>query len=150
LAKLESGFHDMIQRCPKPLLAAPQTSTPLDRGLLAYDGSPKAEEALFVAAYLAVHWKITLTVISVIDEGSVTGQTLRRAQDYLEEQYVQALYIEETGTKPAEVILRAAEEQQSDLLLMGGYGTNPLLEVVLGSAVDQVLREAHKPVLICR
>jgi nucleotide-binding universal stress UspA family protein len=33
---------------------------------------------------------------------------------------------------------------------MGGYGRRPELEVVLGSAVDQVLRESRSPVLICR
>jgi len=33
---------------------------------------------------------------------------------------------------------------------MGGYGFSPVLEVVLGSAVDQVLREARGAVLVCR
>jgi nucleotide-binding universal stress UspA family protein len=33
---------------------------------------------------------------------------------------------------------------------MGGYGFSPLVEVVLGSAVDQVLRESSRPVLVCR
>jgi nucleotide-binding universal stress UspA family protein len=50
----------------------------------------------------------------------------------------------------AEAILQTAETQQSDLILIGGYGHSPVLEIVLGSAVDQVLRESHRPVLICR
>jgi nucleotide-binding universal stress UspA family protein len=33
---------------------------------------------------------------------------------------------------------------------MGGYGHSPVMEVVLGSAVDQVLRESRQPTLICR
>jgi nucleotide-binding universal stress UspA family protein len=33
---------------------------------------------------------------------------------------------------------------------MGSYGYNPVLEVVLGSAVDQVLRSSQHPTLICR
>jgi len=33
---------------------------------------------------------------------------------------------------------------------MGGYGFSPVLEVVIGSSVDQVLRESRQPVLICR
>jgi nucleotide-binding universal stress UspA family protein len=33
---------------------------------------------------------------------------------------------------------------------MGGYGFSPVLEVVLGSAVDQVLRTSWKPMLICQ
>ena len=37
-----------------------------------------------------------------------------------------------------------------DLILMGGYGHGPAVELVLGSAVDQVLRESRWPALICR
>ena len=37
-----------------------------------------------------------------------------------------------------------------DLILMGGYGYGPVAEVVLGSAVDGVLRASSQPVLICR
>jgi nucleotide-binding universal stress UspA family protein len=34
--------------------------------------------------------------------------------------------------------------------LMGGYGHSPVLEVVLGSVVDTVLRASQQPVLVCR
>jgi nucleotide-binding universal stress UspA family protein len=34
--------------------------------------------------------------------------------------------------------------------VMGGYGFGPMLEVVLGSTVDEVLRTSRRPVLICR
>jgi len=33
---------------------------------------------------------------------------------------------------------------------MGGYSQPPMLDVVIGSAVNQVLRSARRPVLICR
>ena len=33
---------------------------------------------------------------------------------------------------------------------MGGYGLNPMLEVILGSTVDRVLQESAVPILICR
>ena len=42
------------------------------------------------------------------------------------------------------------EEMEADLLLMGGYGYQPLIKALLGSAIDPVLREAWFPVLICR
>jgi nucleotide-binding universal stress UspA family protein len=46
--------------------------------------------------------------------------------------------------------LSTAEAHDSDLILMGGYGYSPVVEVVLGSAVDEVLRASRQPVLICR
>ena len=149
LARLDSGFRDLIQRCPRPILAVPQIVAPLERALLAYDGSPKAEEALFVATYLAGRWQIPLVVLTVMDSSQAGAKTLDRAGDYLETHGVRATYITRTG-EVGEAVIAVGEEHQCDLFLMGGYGYNPVLEVVLGSAVDQVLRESRKPMLICR
>jgi len=39
-------------------------------------------------------------------------------------------------------ILRTAAENGCDLILMGGDGAGPVMEAVLGSTVDQLLRES--------
>jgi len=127
----------------------PRASSHLDRALLAYDGSPKADEALFVATYLSCRWKITLVVVTVIETGRTTSETLARAQGYLETHEVQATFVKESGPI-AEAILKTAKEHESDLIVMGGYGFSPVLEVVLGSTVDQVLRTSRQPMLICQ
>jgi len=38
----------------------------------------------------------------------------------------------------------------ANLVMMGGYGFGPILERVLGSTVDEVLRESPVPVLVCQ
>jgi nucleotide-binding universal stress UspA family protein len=149
VAKLGSGFRTLIRRCSSPVLAVPETPSPLDRVLLAYDGSPKADEALFVAAYLTDRWKMSLTLVTVIENGHISSDTLTQAQRYLESHQLQATYVEESGSIP-DKILKVAHEQGSNLIVMGGYGHSPVLEVMFGSAVDQVLRESQQPVLICR
>jgi nucleotide-binding universal stress UspA family protein len=149
LARLDSGFRELIQRCPRPVMAVPEVVTGLQHALLSYDGSPKSEEALFVATYLAGRWGIHLTVVTVFDKDRVAPETLLRAQVYLEERGVKADLVPESGLV-ADTILRVANARQVDLIIMGGYGFKPVLEVILGSTVDQVLREARKPVLICR
>jgi len=149
IARLGSGFRTLIRRCPIPVLAVPGVSFPLNRALLAYDGSPKAEEALFVATYLAGQWNIPLVVVTVIETGRTTSEALARAQSYLETHGVPATFVKESGSV-AEAILRTAEAHESALIVLGGYGFSPVLEVVLGSAVDQVLRESRRPMLICR
>jgi nucleotide-binding universal stress UspA family protein len=50
----------------------------------------------------------------------------------------------------ADSILQAAGDERVDLLIMGGYGYSPMWEVMLGSAVDQLLRECQQPMLICK
>jgi nucleotide-binding universal stress UspA family protein len=88
-------------------------------------------------------------VITVKEDGA-TGDTLQSARDYLEMHEVQATYIERAGEPVSTAVLLAAEDQQSDLIVIGGYGTGPVLDVVIGSAVDQVLRASRRPMLICR
>jgi nucleotide-binding universal stress UspA family protein len=149
LSKLGSGFRQLIQRCPRPLLATPQMVSPMDQALLAYDGSPKGREALLVATYLAGRWQTSLTVVTILSNGHINNQTIQEAHQYLDRHGVAAEYREEKGPV-AETILGVCEEIQANLLIMGGYGFTPVLEIVLGSTVDQVLREAHKPMLICR
>ncbi|MCL7454341.1 MAG: universal stress protein [Anaerolineae bacterium] len=149
LERLGSGFRTLLRRCARPVLATPGIASPLSRALLAYDGSPKAEEALYVATYVAGRWGISLVVITVLEGKHVTAGTMDRARAYLGDHGVEAAFVEGTGPA-AEAILETAEASGTDLLLMGGYGHSPLMEVVLGSTVDQVLRESRRPMLICR
>jgi nucleotide-binding universal stress UspA family protein len=149
IARLGSGLSTLLRRCPRPVLAVPESPSRLDRALLAYDGSPKSDEALFVATYLSGRWDIPLVVVTVIETGRTTSDTLARAQEYLKTHGVHAVFVKESGPV-AEAILKTADEHQGGLIIMGGYGLGPVLEVVVGSAVDQVLRASRRPMLICR
>ncbi|HEY88537.1 MAG TPA: universal stress protein [Thermoflexia bacterium] len=149
LARWNSGFRSLISRCPRPVLAVPGPARPLRRALLAYDGSPKAREALFVAAYLAGRWNISLAVLTVMDPGPEMAEILADAQRYLAAQDCCAAYHNASGPV-AETILRTAASLDSDLLIMGGYSLTPWLEIVMGSTVDQVSRESDRPLLLCR
>jgi nucleotide-binding universal stress UspA family protein len=149
VVRLGSGFRTVIRRCPTPVLAVPGAFSPLSRPLLAYDGSPKAREALYIAAYIATRGQVPLTVITVVEGGFVMPDALTEANKYLSERGVEVIPVHASGPV-AEAILVAARQHESDLILMGGYGHRPVVEVVLGSAVDHVLRASRQPVLICR
>jgi nucleotide-binding universal stress UspA family protein len=149
LAKIGSGFRTLIRRCSRPILAVPGPPSQFKRVLLSYDGSPKAEEALFVATYLADRWKIPLVVLSIVEPGRTSDGIITVAEDYMDTFGVEAEYIEARGPVP-ETILEICTKNDCDLIVMGGYGHRPVIEVVLGSAVDQVLRESAVPVLVCR
>jgi nucleotide-binding universal stress UspA family protein len=151
IARIGSGMSAIIRRCPRPVLLVPQTATGprLERLLLAYDGSPKAEEALFVATYISGRWNIPPVVVTVTESERTTPETGARAQEYLEAHGVESTLLERQGPVATEIMV-TAEEYGCDLVVMGGYGSRPMLEVVLGSAVDEVLRTSRRPVLICR
>jgi nucleotide-binding universal stress UspA family protein len=151
IARLGSGLSTLIRRSPRPLLMVPRawTEPRLTRVLLAYDGSPKAKEGLFVATYISSQWDIPLVVMTVTESGDSASKILGRAQQYLEEHSVQPTMVEGQGPVAAEIMV-TAEERGCDLIIMGGYGSTPLLEVALGSVVDEVLRTSRRPMLICR
>jgi nucleotide-binding universal stress UspA family protein len=147
-ARLSSDFRTLLLRCARPVLAVPQFR-PLDSLLLAYDGSPKAREGLFVAAYLAGSWEIPLAVLSVDEKKRDVVNLLTGAEAYLESRQVKASYLT-AGGPAADAVLGIAQETGTDLIIMGGYGNSPVVEAFLGSTVDQVLRSSDRPVLICR
>lgn len=149
LSRLTSSWTELVRLCPRPILAIPKAMASLQAPLLAYDGSPKADEALFIVTYLAGRWKIPVHVITVAKEKSETPAALTRALEYLEQHGIQAEGSVDSGPG-GQAILRAAERLDSDFIVMGGYGQGPVMELVRGSAVDHLLRLSRKPILICK
>ncbi|MBE0409777.1 MAG: universal stress protein [Anaerolineales bacterium] len=148
-SKLISGISSIIRRCPRPILAVPGVVTNLETGLLAYDGSAKSEEALFLSAYLASKWGLHLTVITISEKGLMSAKILSRAREYLEKLEIKAEFIEGHGKIENEII-DTAHSINSELIIMGGYGRHPLVEITLGSSLDKILQISSKPILICR
>jgi len=147
---LGSIFESVASRVARPILAVPGNRiTSLQRVLLAYDGSPKANEALFVFGHILSCWQARGYLVTVEGPG-ITKETMETANRYIDEtcqQKVESFF--ETGT-PHEAILRIMGERDIELLLMGSFGHQPLLKAFLGSTIDRILRVAWFPVLICR
>ena len=55
----------------------------MQHGLLAFDGSDHAWEALYVAAYLVERWGMALEIATVAEEGVDPDLILDSAQEYL-------------------------------------------------------------------
>jgi len=149
MARYSSGFRMMVRRCPRPVLAVPEQATELQRALLAYDDSPKAQEALFVATYLGKKWQIPLWVVTTASGEQDPAEIQAKAESYLENHGVQAACVIKEGAI-AESILETASNHDCDFVIMGGYGSSPIREVVFGSVVDEVLRATKLPIAICR
>jgi nucleotide-binding universal stress UspA family protein/uncharacterized ParB-like nuclease family protein len=149
LKRAGSGFNTLMQRSPRPVLVLPGgRGTGMKHALLAYDGSPKASEALFVAAYLAVRWHTQLTIVTV-ETKYTSADSAAMAQEYLDQHDVAAEFVLCQG-EIGDAVLETASIYNCDLVIMGGFGFRPVPYLVLGSTVDQMLREFKRPMLICR
>ena len=147
--RLGSGIRTLVRRCPKPILMVRNAVTSFDRMLLAYDGSEKGKEALYIATYLAGKYGKCVSVL-VVNDNKAKGQALlKEAKAYLGDMCKHVTLRRNIGLI-SDVILKTAQEQNADCIVMGGYGLAPLWEALFGSAVDGVLRKTTVPVLVCQ
>jgi nucleotide-binding universal stress UspA family protein len=146
LPSLQSGLRSIIWRSARPILTVPGKVSPMDNALLAFDGSIKSREALFVATYLAEKWHTKLMVLTIADKDSHSVQDYARS--YLELHEIQADYSIRSGS--FDTFVKSIQERQINLVVMGSYSGTALKEVVAGSAVNFLLRKANCSLLICR
>lgn len=146
-----SGSQAMLRCCHVPLLTMRGSPYRVKRALLAYDGSPQADTALYAAAYLAARWQVKLVVMTVLEVNLTksTSSALEQARDYLSQQQVNATFWQARG-KVSDGILHAAKVHESDLILVGSYRYSPLVEPLLGGVLDQLLRRSPVPLLVCK
>jgi len=148
LSSLGSGLRSIIWQSARPILTVPERISPLDKALLAFDGSDKSREALFVATYIAELWKTHLTVMTLIGRNNAESSIQDYARDYLELHEINADYVLTKGTM--DTFLEVSKERDINLILMGGYSGTVLKEVIIGSLVNHLLRTFEYPILICR
>ena len=149
VSALQSPYRTIIERSSRPLLTVPTQASKIEHALLAYDGTDRSKEALFVAAYLAEMWKTKLTVFTALDGKKVTADILDYVHRYLDIHEVEAEYmISEHGAM--DYLKQTVEERNVDLVFMGSHGGSIFQQVFASSALDYMLRESKVPIFICR
>ncbi len=148
ISALQSPFRTILAEASRPLLTVPAGASQFKRALLAYDGTDRSKEALFVATYLAEMWDTELLVFTAIDN-SVKADMQDYVRRYLEIHEKEAEYIlSEHGAM--DFLKQTVEEREVDIVLMGSHGGSVLQQVFVGSALDYMLRESRVPTFICR
>jgi nucleotide-binding universal stress UspA family protein len=131
------------------------------RWLLAVDGSQPSEAAARVAASLPLPpgqtWVVLHVLQSILEPGDSRGSQRAAAAQHLIEKTAAALteagYQASTQVReghPAQEIVRAAEEFEADVIVVGARGLSGLQEFLLGSVSARVLRYAACSVLVAR
>ena len=141
--------ESVTRKCPKPLLVTPIGFRPITRPLLAYDGSQRAAAAMHEAAELAAALALPLTVLHVAKDESAATRVLDEVRRYLASYRLDASYVTRPGYAN-EAILETMDAGNHDLLLIGAYGHSRIIEMVLGSTTEYVLRNSSAPVFLCR
>lgn len=146
-ARLKSGARKILRNSTRPLLFVREQLSPMNNLLLAYDGSPKGKEALYIAAYLASRYDKQLSLVVVDSDEERGNRLLSEADVYLGECCQKRIFRKRSGRISID-ILQVVEEINADMIIMGGYGLSPMFEIIFGSTVDGVLRGTQVPVIV--
>jgi nucleotide-binding universal stress UspA family protein len=147
---LGSTTESVTRKSPKPVLVTPLQFREIARPLLAYDGSQRASAALHAAAELTSALQLPLTVVHVArDDAGEGSPVLAEAQRYLQSYEVAVTAKQLTGP-PHQRIVDVLRDGRFDLLFIGAYGHSRIIEMVLGSTTEYVLRNSGAPVFLAR
>ena len=83
-------------------------------------------------------------------EGASVDQvaSVRRAREVLEDAGVEVA-LEESSGEPADAILRLADEQDADMIVVAGRKRTPTGKVLFGSVTQSVILGTDRSVLVC-
>ena len=141
--------ESLTRKCPKPLLVCPMEWKGVKKPLLAYDGSQRSASAMQAAAEFCVSFALPLAVLHVARDEASGARIIEEATRYLSSYPVQTSFSCLSGNVP-EQIVGAIRSEAHDLLFIGAYGHSRIVEMVLGSTTEYVLRNAPCPVFLNR
>ena len=154
----QEGYDDTVRRVlknsPRPVIAVPARLNikPDDPGhtvLVAYDGSLQAARALQAFQTSGLAGLLPTIVVSVSSEQLEASRAAERAIDYLRLHDIKAeAHPVTTHKATAPVLLEAAAEHKSVLIVMGGYGQPILREFFIGSVTRSLLAESPVPLFL--
>ena len=146
---LGSTTETITRKCPRPVFVSTKQFEVIEKPLLAYDGSQRASSAMESAAEFCTMLKLPLTVLTIGKEESVTRANLQQAKNYLSSYAIEVNYENARG-HPEQKIIEQLVNLRHDLLFIGAYGHRRIIEMVLGSTTEYVLRNAPCPVFLNR
>jgi nucleotide-binding universal stress UspA family protein len=146
---LGSTAESVTRKSPRPLFVSPMHFREIRRPVLAYDGSERASQAMRAAAELSALLEVPLAIITVARDLKLGEKTLAEARKYLEPYSIKADFKLIPG-HAHEGIIGFLKEYDADLLFIGAYGHSRIIEMVIGSNTEYVMRNAQCPVFLSR
>ncbi len=146
---LGSTADGVTRKCPRPVFVSTKRFKIIERPILAYDGSQRASSAMESAAEFCTQLDLPLTVLYVPKEERIADRVLGEAKSYLGSYGIQVRYEIAKGY-PEQKIVDYLMNFSFDLLFIGAYGHRRIIELVIGSTTEYVLRKSPCPVFLKR
>lgn len=148
---LGANLDRIIRSTHKPCLIIPRDFNPIDKVLIAYDGSATGEKIIKFLTQIPLVKDLELHILTI-----AKGSSENTYQDKLNKAVSQ---LQEAGFKPQFSLLQGEPEKvitdyihqnNINFLIMGAYGHSRIRHLIIGSTTVQVLRSTRIPVLLFR
>jgi nucleotide-binding universal stress UspA family protein len=146
-----STVDRVVRHSIKPCLVVPGRFSPIDRILVAYDGSPHASRALHEAIELALALPAPLVICTVVEHGdhhramSNADMAMRMARAH---ECAAAHLIVEGHV--ADTLMHQAAEQKCGVLIAGAQGHSRIRELFPGGTATRLITRSTLPLLLVR
>jgi nucleotide-binding universal stress UspA family protein len=146
---LGTTAETITRKSPRPVFVSTKKFKTIVRPLLAYDGSQRASSAMESAAEFCSVLHLPLTVLTVVKADKPADGVTQQARSYLSSYNIETRFEVDRGY-PEQKIIEHLTKYDYDLLFIGAYGHRRIIEMVLGSATEYVLRNSPCPVFLNR
>lgn len=148
---LGSGVERILRACAKPALVTADSFRPVERMLIAYDGSRGARRALDDGLELTKRLGCETTILTACQLATeeAAADALREAEAIAHAQNAN-VHVQLAHGEADAMILHWTHRTRADLIVMGAYGHTRIREFILGSTTQQVLHKATVSVLMVR
>jgi nucleotide-binding universal stress UspA family protein len=146
---LGANLERVIRGSRRPVLVASRAFQPIERCLIAFDGSPSARKAVAYALTEPLLRGLSCLLV-------MAGRPSAEAESELEKAHrelAQAGHPVESKVlsgDPEKVIAETIESEQIHLLIMGAYGHSKIRQLIVGSTTTTMVRTCRVPVLMFR
>lgn len=148
-AHLGSNLERIIRASKVPVFVASRTCKPIQKVLVAYDGSASAKVAIDRMSGSAVFANLDVTVLCIAQDESSAREKADEAVEKLLHCNITAVARTAAG-EPGDVLNDLVKAEGFDLLVMGAYGHSRIRQLIIGSTTTTMIQTANIPVLLYR
>lgn len=147
---LGSNLERVARAIHKPLLVATPNAKPVQKYLIAYDGSPSANKAVEFVAQNPLLKGLECHLLKVGEATPEAKEMLAQAENKLRATGVTVHASFKQG-KPVEVMVAEYVAAHGiDLLVIGAYGHSKIRSLILGSTTTALICKSEVPMLLFR
>lgn len=147
---LGSNLERVARAIHKPLLVATPNAKPVQKYLIAYDGSPSANKAVEFVAQNPLLKGLECHLLKVGEATPEAKEMLAQAENKLRATGVTVHASFKQGKPVEAMVAEYVAAHGIDLLVIGAYGHSKIRSLILGSTTTALIRKSEVPMLLFR